>query len=182
MTRLQRRILLSALLASLAAVGLRLAALQTTGRPDRQIHAPDFYIEQPGWQLFDKNGRLQRELRADRLEQWPGEAKARLTAPQLRLTDRQHRVWRAGAELGWIPDDQHSIVLEKQVRLQREPANSGPVVTTEQLRITAKGDRVETDRPVVLTSGNWHFSATGLRAELGRQQLELFGNVRGIHD
>jgi lipopolysaccharide export system protein LptC len=181
-SKLQRGILLTALLASLAAAGLHLMALQTAGTPGHQAHAPDLYIEQPRWRLFDKNGRLNREMRAGRLEQWPGEARARLTEPRLQLTDRQQQIWQATAQHGWIPEDQRSVMLDKQVRLQREPATSGLVVTTERLRIADKGDFIETDQPVVLTSGNWHFSATGLRAELGRQQLELLGNVRGIHD
>jgi LPS export ABC transporter protein LptC len=74
------------------------------------------------------------------------------------------------------------MVLEAAVNLQREAGDSGLVLHTEKLRIDDKGDVIETDRPVVLVSGNWHFSATGLHAELGRQQLQLLGNVRGIHD
>ncbi len=182
MSRPQPAILFAIVLVSLAAVGLHLVTLQTTATPANPGKQPDLYIEQPAWQLFDHGGRLHRELRATRLEQWPGEAQARLVQPRLRLTDRQQQVWRARAESGRIADDQHSMVLDRHVRLQREPGDSGPVVTTDKLRIADKGDVIDTDRPVVLTSGNWHFSATGLRAELGRQQLELLGNVRGIHD
>ena len=182
MSKLQRGILFTALLASLVAAGLHMMALQKAGAPGHRSHAPDLYIEQPRWQMFDKTGQLKREMYAGRLEQWPGEARARLTKPRLQLTDGQQQVWRARARHGWIPEDQRSVMLNEQVELRREASNSGLAVTTESLRIADKGDLIETDQPVVLTSGNWHFSATGLRAELGRQQLELLGNVRGIHD
>lgn len=182
MNKLQRRILLTTLLLGMAAAGLHLMTLQFVDVSGHQAREPDFYIQQPDWQLFDNNGELKHTLQAKRLEQWPGETQARLMQPRLRLIDQQQQVWQARAERGWIPGDQHSLVLEKHVKLQREPVNDGPVVTTERLRIAAKGDVIETDRPVVLTAGNWHFSAIGLRAELGRQQLELLGKVRGIHD
>jgi LPS export ABC transporter protein LptC len=181
-SKLQGRIIFATLLASLAAAGLHLIALQTTDTRGQQFPAPDFYIHKPVWRMFDDNGQLKRELSATRLEQWPGEPQARLTEPRLRLNDRKQQAWRARAERGWIAEDQHSLVFDKQVRLQREPVDSGPVVNTERLRITDKGDFIETSRPVVLNSGNWHFSATGLRAELGRQRLKLLGNVRGIHE
>ena len=44
------------------------------------------------------------------------------------------------------------------------------------------GDSVETDEAVVLPAGSWHFNATGMRANLGRQRLELLAQARGIHE
>jgi LPS export ABC transporter protein LptC len=177
----QRWILLAALAASLGALWLQLATRQAADRESR-ADLPDIAIEQPFWQLFDERGAARHEVRAARLEQWPGESQARLIEPRLQLTDNRQKRWQATARRGWIPEDQQRIVLEQEVTLQREPAQRGPVITTEQLRIGRQGDVIETDKPVVLASGNWHFSASGLRAELGRQQLQLLGNVRGTHD
>ena len=182
MSGVQRGFLLAALAASLAALWLALATRQAADSEGHRAELPDVTIEQPFWQLFDENGAGRHEVHATRLEQWPGEPQARLTEPRLQLTDKRQQRWQAAARRGWIPEDPQSIVLEQQVTLQREPAQEGPVITTQHLRIAREGDLLETDQPVVLTSGNWHFSASGLRAELGRAQLQLLGNVRGIHD
>ena len=182
MSGMQRWFFAATLLAGLASLWLFLSVRQAGDERDGSALLPDFYVEQPRWQVFDERGLPKRELLARRLEQWPGEDRARLFEPRLRLTDVQQQHWRASAQRGWIAADQRHMVLETAVNLQREAGDGDLVLHTEKLRIDDKGDVIETDQPVVLVSGNWHFSATGLHAELGRQQLQLLGNVRGIHD
>jgi len=179
---MQRWFFAAALLAGLASLWLFLSVRQAGDERDGSALLPEFYVEQPRWQVFDEHGLPKRELQARRLEQWPDEDRARLFEPRLQLTDVQQQHWRASAQRGWIAADQRHMVLEAAVKLQREAGDGDLVLHTEKLRIDDKGDVIETDQPVVLVSGNWHFSATGLHAELGRQQLQLLGKVRGIHD
>ena len=182
MSGVQRWLLSGTLAAGLVAVWLQLSTRQAANAEDARSDLPDVAIELPVWQLFDDNGTIQHELRAARLEHWPGESQARLIEPRLQVNDIRQQRWQASARSGWIAEDQQHIVLEQQVTLQRDAAERGLVVTTEHLRFGRQGDVIETDRPVVLASGNWHFTASGLHAELGRHQLQLLGNVRGIHD
>ena len=174
--------LLFALAASLAALWLQLSVRQAAQSENRRSDLPDVTIERPVWQLFDENGAVRHEVRAVRLEQWPGESQARLIEPRLQLIDHRQQRWLASARSGWIPEDQQHMVLEHQVKLRQEPQKRGLLITTDHLRIDRQDDVLETDRPVVLASGNWHFTASSLRAELGRQHLQLQGNVRGRHE
>ena len=66
--------------------------------------------------------------------------------------------------------------------MRQEPENDGLHLQTTRLRIDRNGDSVETDEAVVLQAASWHFTATGMRANLGRQRLELLAQVRGIHE
>ena len=134
------------------------------------------------WQQFNHQGETARQLHADRLEQWPGDSTARLQQPRLMLVDSRRQHWHASARNGRISETRATLVLEQQVKLVREPGDSDLVLSTELLRIADQGNLAETDQPVVLESGSWHVSAEGFRAELGNQQLELLGNVRGIHE
>ena len=143
---------------------------------------PDLYISQPHWTLFNQQGQVHRQLHASRLEQWPDEDGARLTEPQLNISDRKQRQWLATARHGRINPDDQSIVLEQEVVLKREPDNHGLVIKTGQLNFIQDGDTVETDDEVVLVAGSWHFTATGLRTSLGQQRLELLNEVRGRHE
>jgi len=143
---------------------------------------PDLYINQPHWTLFNQQGQIRRQLHADRLEQWPDEDGARLTEPQLKLSDRKQRQWQATARRGRISPDDQSILLEQEVVLKREPDSDGLVIKTGQLHFTQNGDTVETDDEVMLVAGSWHFTATGLRTSLGQQRLELLNEVRGRHE
>jgi LPS export ABC transporter protein LptC len=168
--------------AGLAAFWLQVSVRQAAdadGGPAR----PDVVVEQPFWQLFDEHGAVRHSGRAARLEQWPGEAHARLFEPRVALTDAQQQHWRASARRGRVSADRQDVELERQVRLQRAgPGAHGLVVTGARLRISQPDTVIESDQPVVLASGSWQFNADGLRAEPDRHQLQLLGNVRGRHD
>ena len=86
------------------------------------------------------------------------------------------------AGTGWIYPDNRPFLLEQEVVMHQEPENSGLFLKTTRLRIEHNGDSVETDAAVVLRAGSWHFTAEGMRANLGQQQLELLTQVRGIHE
>ncbi len=182
MTKHQQRVLAVTCSAGLATVWLHFYTSQAgSTHPDLSI-GPNIYIERPVWSQFDTNGKLSRQLQADRLEQWPDEPDARLKEPRLTLQSDQQQSWSATARQGRISDTDAALVLEQQVELAREPQPGGLVLYTEQLHVADHGNRVETSQPVVLKSGSWQVSAEGFHAELGNQQLELIGNVRGIHE
>jgi LPS export ABC transporter protein LptC len=143
---------------------------------------PELYIRQPRWDQFDAQGRLLRQLRARRAEQWPDERYARLFEPHLDIHDRRQRQWQLSALRGRLPGNGDPLLLRDQVVLHSGDAGKGPVLRTDSLNVARDGTLVETDAAVVLQSGNWHFSADGLRAELGRERIELFNRVRGTHD
>jgi len=168
--------------ATAASLWLYLHTSQRDSMPHPVAQLPELYIEQPRWTMFDPQGRLSRQLHAQRLEQWAGEEAARLIQPQLTINDRQQRQWRAYARTGWIYPDNRPFLLEQEVVMHQEPENSGLFLKTTRLRIDRSGDSVETDAPVVLQAGSWHFTSRGMRANLGRQQLELLAQVRGIHE
>jgi len=156
---------------------------QDTRPPQPALQQAELYISQPRWTMFDRQGRLSTQVRAQRLEQWAGEEAARLIQPQLSISDRQQRQWHLHARTGRIPPDNRPLLLEQEVVMQQGgPENSGLFLETTRLRIERNGESVETDAAVVLRAGSWHFTAKGLRANLGRQQLELLAQVRGIHE
>lgn len=177
----QRFTLGFAALASLAVAGGHLLTRQNHNIENNNNDLPDFYINSPAWRQFSDQGRLLRRLDADRLEH-RGDAHPVLTEPRLTLLDAQKRRWQATARSGQLLEDNRTLVLERQVRLSREPSSAGPVITTEYLRIAGNTNSLETDRAVVIDSGSWHVSGSGLRAELDRKTMELLGEVRGIHE
>lgn len=165
-----------------ASLWLYLHSNQRDSMPHPASQQAELYIKQPRWVLFDRQGRLSRQLHAQRLEQWAGEEAAHLIQPQLTINDRQQRQWRVHARSGWIYPDNRPFLLEQEVVMHQEPENSGLFLETTRLRIEHNGDSVETDAAVVVRAGNWHFTSKGMHANLDRQQLELLAQVRGIHE
>ncbi len=182
MTRSHKGTLAIAAVATAASLGLLLHASRSPSDPPAASALPDLYIEQPRWDRFDAQGRLATQLRASRAEQWPGEPDTRLIEPRLQIRTLHQGHWLLQAERGRLAADGGPLQLEQQVVLRPGDASQGPVLTTGRLNIAAGGELMETDAPVVLRSANWHFTAGGLRAELGRQRIELFNPVRGTHE
>jgi len=180
----ERWTLSAVLLVSLASFWLHLYSSRQPLPASAAARQPELTIGQPRWILFDTGGRVSRRLQATRLEQWSGEDGARLFEPRLRFSDSRQRPWLAEARHGRVHDggDDTDLFLEQEVVLRREQTAHGPVIRTGHLRIARHGDRIETDDAVVLDAGSWHFTANGLRTDLGRQRLELLARVRGIHD
>lgn len=182
MNRLRSGALALAAVATAASFWLLLDAGHKAAGAPGSAARPDSYIEQPRWQQFDDQGRRVRQLQARRAEQWSGEPHARLIEPRLTLRDGQQRHWHLQAAHGRLSTEGGPLSLQQQVVLRPLRDGRGPVLTTERLDIGREGDLVETDAPVVLQSGNWHFSAGGLRAALGGDRIELFNRVRGTHE
>lgn len=183
MTRPSSWMLIGLSAATAASLWLYLHTGQRDSMPHLVAELPELYIDQPRWTMFDPQGRLSRLLHAQRLEQWAGEEAARLIQPQLTINDRQQRQWRVHARTGWIYPDDRPFLLEQEVVMHQRPENNSRLsLKTTRLRIDRSGDGVETDAAVVLQAGSWHFTSKGMRANLGRQQLELLAQVRGIHE
>jgi lipopolysaccharide export system protein LptC len=166
------------------AVGVWLPLSGVAGQ-DRSSEArqhPDLYIEQPRWELFDASGKPAQRLQAQRLEQRAGEPDARLVAPRMQLTDARKRHWRVRSERGRLSADGDSLHLQRRVSLHPAAASDGPHLNTERLSIATRENRLETDAPVVLKSGAWHYRAGGLRIDLDGRRIEMLNRVEGLHD
>jgi len=174
--------LIAASVAAAASLWLHLHTKEQGSASNPASPQPELYIKQPRWSVFDHQGHLSRELQARGLEQWTDEEAARLLDPQLYFLDRQQRQWRVRARTGRVYPDNRPLLMQEDVVMRQEPENSGLLLKTAYLRIHPGGDAIETEAAVVLRSGNWHFTAEGLHANLDQRRLELLARVRGVHE
>ena len=135
--------------AVLATLALHLVTANQSGRPAADAGLPEIEIISPQWRLFDERGGLTRQLAAERLQQWRGQPST-LVEPRIRLHDRSGQTWQASARRGHLLEGDNQLALESDVRLAREPAGAGPVVSTDYLRIADQGERIETNQAVVI--------------------------------
>ena len=182
MSRLSSWLLTAIAMATAASYWLYIHTGQRDSVPYAAAQKADLTIRQPRWTLFDGQGDIATQLHAQRLQRWAGEQAARLIQPRLSIWDQQQRLWRVHARSGRIYPANQPLLLEQEVIMRQEPETDGLLLQTTRLRIDRNGDSVETDEAVVLPAGSWHFTATGMRANLGRQRLELLAQVRGIHE
>jgi lipopolysaccharide export system protein LptC len=154
----------------------------TIERPAR--HEPDYFMRRFSVRDFDTQGQLKSEVAGQELRHYPDDGSMEVDRVRLRSFKPNGPVTYAEAELLTTDAGQHTYVLEKDVRVTRDAQDSSgkgqPRVTFqgEQLRVLVDAERIESDRPVVMTHGQDRITANSLRYDDGLQIADLQGNVR----
>ncbi len=124
-------------------------------------------------------------VEAPRLWQLPGQGGVRIEQPTLDWyqPDGQTREWRLQAEQGWGAADQQTLRLEGAVTMIRlaYSGKSPMTITTRDVVIRPAQRYAETAAPLHLTTPDGELQATGARAWLDQQRLELLSEVRGVY-
>jgi len=82
---------------------------------------------------------------------------------------------------GTATRDHAEIELTDGVQIQSQPTDGRPPVhvTTPKLKFLPMTSLAETDEHVVMSAGNWHVEANGLRTLLKADRMELESDVHG---
>lgn len=167
---------------SLASAWMYATSLQAMQDTDGQPPQASLTIQSPAWEQFDKQGKPANSIQAARLEQWPGEGSARLYRPVINAGDDRRIRWRAESRQGRIFAGSQTLLLQRQVVLDRQLPDRKVRIETEQLMIDQVHNSVTTREPVNIHSGSWTTSAAGLRADMNDRKLELLGQVKSHHE
>lgn len=183
---MKRELLYLGILAALAGLSAWfLATVKTSIRDSTFVdeNVPRLYAD--NFQLVHTNqqGTRNYTLTAPRLVQLPGQEGTQVQQPAMDIFEQGDLpVWLLRAETGWVSADNEIIQLET-VTFTR-PATSGKypmILTTSKLTLYPKRDFAETAEPVRMDSPNSQITATGLKAYLDEDRLELLSEVRGHH-
>lgn len=124
-------------------------------------------------------------VEAPRLWQLPGQGGVRIEQPILDWyqPDGQAREWRLQAEQGWSAADQQTLRLEGVVTMIRltDSGQSPMTITTRDAIISPAQHYAETAAPLRVVTPAGELNATGARAWLDQQRLELLSEVRGVY-
>ena len=143
---------------------------------------PDAFAENIIISTLDTGGRLTQRLWADYSEHLPRDDSTRLTRPYLELYREDGPPWRIKAEHGWIGQEGEEVRLTGQVEFHRErgASNKKTDAYTDAIRFWPDRDYAETDSPVRLEQPGFTTTATGMRAYLDEERVELLSRVHAI--
>lgn len=181
---MKRELLYLGLLAALAGLSAWfLATVQTSIRDSTFVdeNVPRLYADNFQLVRMNPQGTRSYTLTAPRLVQLPGQEGTQVQQPAVDIFEHGTQpVWLLRAETGWVSADNEIIQLET-VTFTR-PATSGKypmTLTTSKLTLYPRKDFAETAAPVRMDSPDSQVTATGLKAYLDENRLELLAEVRG---
>lgn len=169
--------------------------------PEREAEFPHAYLVGSETRRFDTEGRLYHHMvseRADHFQHLPQRSSERdyslIQKPDITLygengpeggdspqTDAP-APWRVRAEQGRSDANATRIHLREQVRVWQQSEEGLTELTTSELIIEPDRQFAETDKAVNMRSPQGRNQAVGMRADLGKDHIELLSEVRGTYD
>jgi lipopolysaccharide export system protein LptC len=152
------------------------AALQAT--------RSDYYMEGVVSRHFDLNGQLSHVLIAPRIDHFQDQKRSLMQQPRIQLARPDGVPWEVSAELADAEHSSEKLTLRQQVSLSRSAvAGVAPLrMETDMLIVDMQARTADTSSTVHFSGANGKVSATGLRANLTTEQLELLSNVKGHYE
>lgn len=139
---------------------------------------------------FDESGRLDTIVQAERADYYRAASgtavshdHTRFEQPRVTLLQPAGPPWQASAEHGSAAADGSLVELLDRVVLQRDLADGTSTrLETSQLLLKPQQKFAETDKPVTIRSTNAITRATGMRAHLQEERIQLLSEVRGTYE
>lgn len=158
--------------------------LRVPGTTDDTLARSDYYMEGVVSRHFDQHGHLSHVLSAPRIDHFLAEKRSRMQQPAISLIRADGTPYELHAALADAEHGTETVRLQQDVTLSR--AGQGAVaplrMETEQLQIDLRARSAETPGPVRFVSSTGTVSATGLRANLVTEQIELLAKVQAHYE
>jgi LPS export ABC transporter protein LptC len=146
---------------------------------------PGYYLKNATLSETGSDGRLRLRVAATRADQQPQDGSVLLT--DIRVQYHQQtgaqagQVWFLDAAQGLLPEDRVLVQLQGNVHMTARSVTRplAAVIETEKLALDTQRDIATTREPVVIELGGHSVYATGMRAELMNDRLQLESKVHG---
>ena len=176
------RLSLGMLLALFAAVGSFwiLELLNRAGeemQADMRMNEPDYIVERFSFVRLNKVGKPSYIISGDKLTHRPIDDSSEIDKPIVRSLAEDKPPMDIRSKTARVDDVNSRVTLRDEVRIDRAAgqANKELHLETDKLVIYPDEDRMETDQPVRMKSGETTAQASGMRANNASRQLELSG-------
>ncbi len=156
---------------------------EDTAQQRSQIMKPDFTARGLETRLFESEGNLAHQLKADAMAHYLQIGLTELTQPVYSVyTEDNQATWQISAEQGTFYDDQ-TLILERGVEIKSlQPDTAIQRVVTEYLVIDMTAETMRTDYPVTLFGPQLTIQGDGLKADLYAEKMELNRHVKTVFE
>jgi lipopolysaccharide export system protein LptC len=149
--------------------------------PSLRRHDPDYIVDRFSITNYDRAGRTESHLSADRMLHYPDDDTTEIVKPQVVYTKAEQPRLVLTAERGALSQDGDEVFLYGDVLLVRDASADRPEmrVRSEFLHLLRDRSVVVTDRPVSVTEPRRSLSASAMEYNNETRELLLAGQARG---
>lgn len=155
-------------------------SLEDRRRAPGRGHQVDYYMERFTRTSTDASGRISDRLRAERMVHYSDDNSTELVRPELEFYNGDERPWQARSDRGWVSGDGDVVILLGQVDAWRNAADGSREIelVTRDLRVLVDEKLAESEAHSTIRNATTVAEADGMRADFGRNKLELMTHVR----
>lgn len=148
--------------------------------PSLRRHDPDYLVHQLSSTSYNRLGRVETTITAEKMLHYPDDDSTELIAPRVTQEKPDEPRFTARADRGVLAREGDEIFLYDNVVLVREPDARGPAtrMTTSFLHILRDRSIVRTDREVTIVEDGRTLSGRGMEYNHESRELVLRSDVR----
>ena len=184
---MQRLILITAVCIGLFLVSMVFQYRQPT-TPEQQLAKTepepeaDYYFVGTLSKHYNEQGRFDYEFHARRVEHFVTGDFTLVDAPNMILYPEKGVPWQVQARQGRGVAGNETVELWEDVLVNRDSPDNPLQMNTETLALQPARNLATTEDDIVITSAQGRVDATGMKAYIDKNRLELLSNVRVQHD
>ena len=147
-----------------------------------QSAEPDFYLSNTTSIEFDPSGQPRYRFNAKRLEHFPVGDYTLVESPDITLFHDDGTPWYISANQGRASSGNENIKLWDNVVILRDTPKDPLQMNTRTLTIIPTKDMAETKQDIEILGKRGKVEATGMKAYINENRMELLSNVRVWHE
>jgi LPS export ABC transporter protein LptC len=145
--------------------------------PETPPPSADYYLRDAVVDVMDENGQLSYRLRTVELLRL-NDRSSRLTDVHIDSLGGNQGVWQLDAGQVVITENQEHLLLSGGVRMQTQGLQGPTLLTTQNMKVELKDNRMATTDPVHIKGPEFEARAIGMQAGFKSRDLTLMNNVR----
>lgn len=151
---------------------------------------PQAYITNVEMRQYDSKGSIHYQMNTPLIRRFQVQNRASdkdyslFTTPVFMLvTNPQKPGWFVTADEGRLDNNDVWFTLTKEVLARQTSEKQGEtIISTSDLRLNLQDQFAETSKAVTMRAAKSQITATGLRADMKREHIELLSNVKGTYE
>jgi len=165
--------------AAIASYGVLVHSPDTALAPEDRPEQPGYYVNGATLTITHPDGSERMKLVADRIEEHVADRSYAVQGVRMDYKTAPGGPWTLRADKAAVPADIESVEFTGNVEVRGGEAGDSGVIRTSALTLDLKGNIARTQAPVTIEFAGQRLNATGLRADLGNQTLQLLSAVNG---
>ena len=152
--------------------------------PVTSVETPiDWYATNTHTLQYLPDGRLQYEMKSDKVEHLKATEVTLLTNPDLNMFRGTEFPWHVQSEHGEVNPDGTQVELIDSVRITRfDEKNRKTLITTTRMTVFPQQQYAQTEQPVRIDGAGGVSTGKGMKAYLKESRIHLLSNVRGQYE